>query len=65
MHGAMGDPLCWYPLAHLLHSRPVTPSLQGHWPDVWLQILPEAPTGWQLHGSHALFALIASFAFRK
>lgn len=26
---------------------PVTPSLQGHWPVVWLHVLPAAPTGWQ------------------
>ena len=28
---------------------PVTPSLQGHCPVVWLQVLPAAPTGWQSH----------------
>lgn len=34
---------------------PVTPSLQGHWPVVWLQVWPAAPTGWQSHsveGTH-------------
>lgn len=25
----------------------MTPSLQGHWPVVWLHVLPAAPTGWQ------------------
>ena len=41
------DLLCWYPLAHRLQVRPVTPVLQTHWPDVWLQLLPNEPTGWQ------------------
>lgn len=49
MHGAIWLLLCWYPLAHLLHVTPVTPSLQGHCPVVWLQVLPDAPTGWQSH----------------
>lgn len=30
---------------------PVTPSLQGHWPVVWLQVWPAAPTGWQSHSA--------------
>lgn len=34
MQGAMGDRLCWYPLAQRLHVIPVTPSLQGHCPVV-------------------------------
>ncbi len=49
MHGAMGDLLCWYPLEHLLQVIPVTPSLHGHWPVVWLQVFPRAPTGWHSH----------------
>jgi hypothetical protein len=36
VHGAIGDRLCWYPLEHLLHVRPITPSLHGHCPVVWL-----------------------------
>lgn len=47
MQGATGERLCWYPLAQRLHVMPVTPSLQGHWPVVWLHVLPAAPTGWQ------------------
>lgn len=45
--GATGERLCWKPGAQRLQVRPVTPSLQGHWPVVWLQVLPAAPTGWQ------------------
>lgn len=33
---------------------PVTPSLQGHWPVVWLHVLPAAPTGWQSQAEEAL-----------
>lgn len=51
MQGAMGDRLCWYPLAHRLHVIPVTPSLQGHCPVVWLQVRPDAPTGWHSHSN--------------
>lgn len=47
MQGATGERLCWYPLAQRLQVMPVTPSLQGHWPVVWLHVLPAAPTGWQ------------------
>lgn len=47
MQGATGDRLCWKPLAQRLQVRPVTPSLHGHCPVVWLQVLPAAPTGWQ------------------
>ena len=47
--GAICDRLCWYPLAHLLQVSPVTPSLQGHCPVVWLQVTPDAPIGWQSH----------------
>lgn len=47
MQGAMCDLDCWYPLAQRLQVIPVTPSLQGHWPLVWLQVFPEAPIGWQ------------------
>lgn len=43
--GATGERLCWKPGAQRLQVRPVTPSLQGHWPVVWLQVLPAAPTG--------------------
>lgn len=43
--GATGERLCWKPGAQRLQVRPVTPSLQGHWPVVWLQVLPTAPTG--------------------
>lgn len=49
IHGAMGNLLCWYPFAQRLHVSPVTPSLHGHWPVVWLQVFPRAPTGWQSH----------------
>lgn len=49
MQGAMGDRLCWNPLAQRLQVSPVTPSLQGHWPVVWLHVFPAAPTGWQSH----------------
>lgn len=45
--GATGERLCWKPGAQRLQVRPVTPSLHGHWPVVWLQVLPAAPTGWQ------------------
>lgn len=45
IHGAICDRLCWYPLAHRLHVKPVTPSLHGHCPDVWLQVLPDEPIG--------------------
>lgn len=48
MHGAICDLLCMYPLAHLSHVIPVTPSLQGHWPVVWLHVFPDAPIVWQL-----------------
>ena len=47
MQGATGERLCWKPLAQRLQVRPVTPSLHGHCPVVWLQVLPAAPTGWQ------------------
>lgn len=46
MQGATVDLLWVYPLAHRLQVVPVTPSLQGHWPFVWLQVNPEEPTGW-------------------
>ena len=49
MQGAIGDRLCWYPLAQRLHVVPVTPSLHGHWPVVWLHVRPDAPTGWHSH----------------
>ncbi len=49
IHGAMVERLCWYPFAQRLHVSPVTPSLHGHWPVVWLQTVPDEPTGWQLH----------------
>ena len=52
MQGATGERLCWYPLAHWLHVSPMTPSLQAHCPVVWLQVLPEAPTGWQSHSTN-------------
>lgn len=47
IQGAIWDWLCWYPLAHLLQVNPVTPSLQGHCPDVLLQVFPVDPIGWQ------------------
>jgi len=49
MHGARGDRLCWKSAAHRLHVRPVTPSLHGHWPDVWLQLALSDPTRWHSH----------------
>lgn len=49
MQGAIGERLCWYPLAQRLQVTPVTPSLQGHCPVVWLQVRPDAPTGWHSH----------------
>lgn len=52
MHGAMCDRLCWYPRAHRLHVKPVTPSLQGHCPEVWLHVLPDDPIGWQSHAAN-------------
>lgn len=51
MQGAICDRLCWYPLAQRLHVMPMTPSLQGHCPVAWLQVFPEAPTGWQSHAA--------------
>lgn len=45
----MGERLCWKPFAQRLQVSPVTPSLQGHWPVVWLHVFPAAPTGWQSH----------------
>lgn len=44
--------LCWYPFAHWLHCKPVTPSLQGHCPVVWLQVRPNEPTRWQSHSEN-------------
>lgn len=31
---------------------PVTPSLHGHCPVVWLHVRPEAPTGWHSHSEN-------------
>lgn len=53
MQGAMGERLCWKPLAQRLQVTPVTPSLHGHWPVVWLHVFPAAPTGWQSHAEEA------------
>lgn len=49
IHGVTVERLCWYPLAQRLQVVPVTPGLQTHCPDDWLQLLPRDPTGWQAH----------------
>lgn len=32
-----------------MQVNPVTPSLQGHWPEVMLQVFPDEPIGWHSH----------------
>lgn len=50
----MWERLCWYPFVHLLQFTPVTPSLHGHCPVVWLHVFPRAPTGWQSQAAWAI-----------
>lgn len=49
IHGVIWERLCWYPRAQRLQVKPVTPSLQAHWPVVLLHDLPVDPIAWHEH----------------